>query len=61
MLMCGINLENIFFHYTNKKNIAKIDQDGLVPQIGDSATGIEITKKIFFAIGPKGVFSIFNS
>ena len=45
MLMCGINLENIFFHYTNKKNIAKIDKDGLVPQIGDSATGIEITKK----------------
>ncbi len=61
MLMCGMNLENIFFHYTNKKNIAKIDKDGLVPQIGDSATGIEITKKIFFAIGPKGVFSIFDS
>lgn len=56
-----IDFQYSFFHYTNKKNIANIDKNGLVPQIGDSATGIEMTKKIFFAIGPKGVFSIFDS
>lgn len=50
-----------FFHYTNKNNIESIAKDGLLPKIGESATGIEITEKIFFAIGPKGVYSIFDS
>lgn len=50
-----------FFHYTNKNNIQSIDENGLIPKIGDSATGIELTEKIFFAIGTKGVFSIFDS
>lgn len=50
-----------FFHYTNKSNIESIDKNGLLPKIGDSATGIELSEKIFFAIGPKGVFSIFDS
>lgn len=49
-----------FFHYTNKDNIESIDHNGLLPKIGDSATGIEMTQKIFFAIGDKGVFSIFD-
>lgn len=50
-----------FFHYTNINNIDSIDKNGLVPKIGDSATGIELTEKIFFAIGDKGVFSIFDA
>ena len=50
-----------FFHYTNKDNIESIDNNGLLPKIGDSAIGIEMTQKIFFAIGDKGVFSIFDS
>ncbi len=50
-----------FFHYTNKNNLESIDENGLVPLIGNSAIGIELTEKIFFAIGPKGVFSIFDS
>lgn len=50
-----------FFHYTNKNNIENIDKNGLISKIGDSATGIEMTEKIFFAIGTKGVFSIFDS
>lgn len=56
-----IDLLFSFFHYTNKNNIESIDQNGLLPKIGDSATGIEISEKIFFAIGAKGVFSIFDS
>lgn len=50
-----------FFHYTNINNIESIDKNGLISKIGDSATGIEITEKIFFAIGIRGVFSIFDS
>lgn len=50
-----------FFHYTNQNNIASIDENGLIPKIGDSATGIELTEKIFFAIGIKGVFAIFDA
>lgn len=50
-----------FFHYTNKNNIESIAEKGLLPKIGDSATGIETTEKIFFVIGAKGVFSIFDS
>lgn len=56
-----IDIQFSFFHYTNKNNIESIDKNGLLPKIGDSATGIEISEKIFFAIGPKGVFSIFDS
>jgi len=29
-----------FFHYTNKNNIESIDINGLLPKIGNSATGI---------------------
>lgn len=50
-----------FFHYTNIKNIESIDALGLIPKIGDNATGIEKTEKIFFAIGDKGVFLIMDS
>ncbi|MDE5539706.1 MAG: hypothetical protein K2J20_04395, partial [Bacilli bacterium] len=56
-----IDTQFSFFHYTNKSNIESIDKNGLISKIGDSATGIELTEKIFFAIGTKGVFSIFDS
>ena len=55
-----IDTQFSFFHYTNKNNIESIDKNGLIPKIGDSATGIELTEKIFFAIGNKGVFLIFD-
>lgn len=57
----NIDTSFLFFHYTNINNIENIDKHGLLPKIGNSATGIELTEKIFFAIGPKGVFSIFDS
>ena len=56
-----MDIQFSFFHYTNIKNIESICKNGLISKIGDSATGIELTEKIFFAIGPKGVFSIFDS
>lgn len=57
----NIDIQFAFFHYTNKNNIESIAKKGLIPKIGNSSTGIEITEKIFFAIGPKGVFSIFDA
>jgi hypothetical protein len=57
----NLDIQFSFFHYTNIKNIESISTNGLISKIGDSATGIELTEKIFFAIGPKGVFSIFDS
>ena len=56
-----INIYNSFFHYTNERNLSSIDKDGLIPKIGDNATGIELTEKVFFAIGAKGVFAILDS
>ncbi len=56
-----IDIQFSFFHYTNKDNIESIDEKGLISKIGDSATGIELTEKIFFAVGSKGVFSILDS
>lgn len=37
-----------FFIIQAKNNIQSIDENGLIPKIGDSATGIELTEKIFF-------------
>ena len=56
-----INIYTSFFHYTNKLNIESIVKKGLVPKIGDNAIGVELTEKIFFAVGAKGVFSILDS
>lgn len=56
-----IDTKFAFFHYTNMTNLENIDEVGLLPKIGDNATGIEKTEKIFFAIGDKGVFSIMDS
>ncbi len=50
-----------FFHYTNINNIESIDKNGLISKIGENASGIEATEKIFFAIGIKGVLSIYDS
>lgn len=49
-----------FFHYTDNNNIESIDKNGLVPKIGNNATGIELTEKIFFVVGINGVFAIFD-
>ncbi len=35
------DLSEINIYNSNEKNIASIAKDGLIPKIGDSATGIE--------------------
>lgn len=42
--------KNAFFHYTNINNIDSIFQKGLIPAIGDNATGVEKSEKVFFTI-----------
>lgn len=56
-----IDIYNSFFHYTNEHNLVSIEEKGLIPSIGNNATGIELTEKIFFAVGAKGVFAILDS
>lgn len=56
-----VDLHFSFFHYTSLENIPSIEESGLLPRIGDNAIGIEKTRKIFFTIGERGIFSIFDS
>lgn len=56
----AINLETIFLHYTNVKNIDNIFEKGLEPKIGENSKGIEKTKKVFFTIGEKNAIIIMD-
>ena len=40
-----INLNKVFLHYTNEKNLESISKEGLKPQIGMNSKGAEISKK----------------
>ena len=37
-----------YFHFTNKKNLESIKEEGLIPKIGYHAISLERTKKVFF-------------
>lgn len=43
--------KNAYFHYTDIHNLDSILTEGLKPLIGDNASGIEKSEKIFFTIG----------
>ncbi len=55
-----VNLESGFFHFTASDNIGNIQEQGLIPKIGNNAKGAEKTEKIFFAKGASGILEIFN-
>ena len=42
-----INYEKSYFHYTNKKNLDSIIENGLLPKIGKNSKNLELTKKFF--------------
>lgn len=56
-----IDLNNAFFHYTNINNLDGISKYGLEARVGKNSEGIEINKKIFFAIGEVGVLIIMDA
>ena len=45
-----IDINNNFFHYTNKNNLEGIFQEGLQPRIGDNSLYVEKSKKVFFIV-----------
>lgn len=55
-----IDLENSFFHYTNKNNLDNIFKNGLKPKIGKNSFGLEENKKVFFVKGQKGILKIMD-
>lgn len=55
-----IDINNNFFHYTNKNNLEGIFQEGLQPRIGDNSLYVEKSKKVFFAAGQIGILTIID-
>lgn len=55
-----IDIEHTFFHYTNKKNLDTILENGLEPRIGANSLYVEKTPKIFFVEGEKGIITIMD-
>lgn len=55
-----INLNSLFLHYTNKKNLESILHSGLEPRIGINSKMIEKNKKVFFTKGDIGALVIID-
>ncbi len=54
------NLDDLYFHYTNKSNIVGIEKKGLLPKIGKNSKYIEFRRKIFFSKGEKPTLKIID-
>lgn len=55
-----VDLNCVFLHYTNEKNLPSIFKEGLKPKIGENSKGVEKTKKVFFTIGDKSALIIMD-
>ena len=55
-----IDLNEDFFHYTNKNNLVSISKNGLEPRIGANSLYVEKSKKVFFAKGRTGIITIID-
>lgn len=56
----GKNIEELFFHYTNIKNVDSIFLNGLIPKIGKNSNFIEKSEKVFFTKGSKGILVLMD-
>lgn len=54
----NINLEKSYFHFTNLDNVDRIEKNNLLPKVGENASMIEETEKIFFSIGASGILKL---
>lgn len=54
------DIEHNYFHFTSKKNLQSIKQNGLVPKIGKHAKFLEKTKKVFFVEGLDNLLILFD-
>ena len=55
-----MNMNNTFFHYTDKNNLNTIRKNGLEPRIGKNSLYVEKSKKVFFSKGEKGVLTLMD-
>lgn len=55
-----IDIKHSFFHYTNKKNLDTILENGLEPRIGENSLYVEKTPKNFFVEGERGIITIID-
>lgn len=55
-----IDINNTFFHYTNKNNLNNIIKNGLEPRIGANSLYVEKSKKVFFSQGENGILTIMD-
>lgn len=56
---CDMN--NDYFHFTNKKNIDSILNNGLVPQVGTASKLVDDRPNVSISKGGKGIMGIINS
>ena len=50
--------QDSLFHFSHKKALESIEQEGLRAQIGENAFGIEKTPKVFFSKGDLGIIKV---
>lgn len=50
--------EDSLYHFTIKNNIETIEQEGLLPKIGENSINIENTQKVFFSKGELGIIKV---
>ena len=50
--------ENSLYHFTEQKNIEKIEKEGILPKIGENSRGIENSPKSFFSKGELGIIKV---
>lgn len=55
------DLNNDYFHFTNKKNINSILNNGLIPQVGTASKLVFDRPNVSISKGGKGIMGIINS
>lgn len=53
-----VDSEQAFFHYTSRRNLPSILENGLEPRIGENSLYVETTPKVFFAKGERGILAM---
>lgn len=54
------DMHKYYFHMTDAKNLANIEKNGLIPNIGHNARFIEKSKKVFFVEGLDNFIFLFD-
>ena len=55
-----IDMNNAYFHFTEKGNLKSIAKNGLKAQIGDASKLVDDKSRVCFSQGVKGILGIKN-